>query len=162
MIFSSIFFVFAYLPIVLILYYLVPFKFKNLVLLLVSLVFYAWGEPVYVVLMLFSIAINFVSGLELEYFIDRGEMRKAKYACIVTAAINLGVLGFYKYYGFVIENLNAILPFDIPYTKACAADRDLFLHIPDDVLCDRRLPRKSKGNSTIRSHSAHMCLCSRS
>ena len=58
MIFSSIFFVFAYLPIVLILYYLVPFKFKNLVLLLVSLVFYAWGEPVYVVLMLFSIAIN--------------------------------------------------------------------------------------------------------
>ena len=54
---------------------------------------------------------------ELEYFIDRGEMRKAKYACIVTAAINLGVLGFYKYYGFVIENLNAILPFDIPYTK---------------------------------------------
>lgn len=117
MIFSSIFFVFAYLPIVLILYYLVPFKFKNLVLLLVSLVFYAWGEPVYVVLMLFSIAINFVSGLELEYFIDRGEMRKAKYACIVTAAINLGVLGFYKYYGFVIENLNAILPFDIPYTK---------------------------------------------
>ena len=98
MIFSSIFFVFAYLPIVLILYYLVPFKFKNLVLLLVSLVFYAWGEPVYVVLMLFSIAINFVSGLELEYFIDRGEMRKAKYACIVTAAINLGVLGFYKYY----------------------------------------------------------------
>ena len=78
MIFSSIFFVFAYLPIVLILYYLVPFKFKNLVLLLVSLVFYAWGEPVYVVLMLFSIAINFVSGLELEYFMDRGEMRKAK------------------------------------------------------------------------------------
>ena len=80
MIFSSIFFVFAYLPIVLILYYLVPFKFKNLVLLLVSLVFYAWGEPVYVVLMLFSIAINFVSGLELEYCMDRGEMRKAKYA----------------------------------------------------------------------------------
>ena len=117
MIFSSIFFVFAYLPIVLILYYLVPFKFKNLVLLLVSLVFYACGEPVYVVLMLFSIAINFVSGLELEYFMDRGEMRKAKYACIVTAAINLGVLGFYKYYGFVIENLNAVLPFDIPYTK---------------------------------------------
>ena len=74
MIFSSIFFVFAYLPIVLILYYLVPFKFKNLVLLLVSCVFYAWGEPVYVVLMLFSIAINFVSGLELEYFMDRGEM----------------------------------------------------------------------------------------
>lgn len=77
----------------------------------------AWGEPIYVVLMLFSIVINFVSGLELEYFMDRGEMQKAKYACIVTAAINLGVLGFYKYYGFLIENLNAILPFDIPYTQ---------------------------------------------
>lgn len=75
MIFSSIFFVFVYLPLVLIIYYLAPFKVKNLVLLIVSLIFYAWGEPVYVILMLLSIAINYVSGIELEYF-WRMESRK--------------------------------------------------------------------------------------
>lgn len=117
MIFSSIFFIFAFLPIVLLLYYLSPFKMNNLVLLIVSLIFYAWGEPVYVILMIFSIAINFVSGLELEYFIENRETEKAKYACIATVVINLFILGFYKYYGFLLENLNVILPFDIPYTK---------------------------------------------
>ena len=117
MIFSSIFFIFAFLPVVLAVYYLVPFKAKNLVLLLASLIFYAWGEPVYVILMILSIAINYVSGLELESFMLAGEMRKAKVACIVTAVINFAILGFYKYYGFVIENLNAILPFDIPYKE---------------------------------------------
>lgn len=117
MIFSSIFFVFAFLPITLILYYLVPFKAKNFVLLLFSLVFYAWGEPVYVFLMLFCIMINFVSGLEMEYYMETGELRKAKVACMITAIIDLSVLGFYKYYGFVIDNLNAILPFDIPYKQ---------------------------------------------
>lgn len=117
MIFSSIFFIFIFLPLTMILYYLVPFRIKNLVLLLMSLVFYAWGEPVYVVLMIFSILINYVSGLELEYFLEKGEQQKAKYAFIVTLVVNLLVLGFYKYYGFVIGNLNAVLPFDIPYKE---------------------------------------------
>lgn len=115
MIFSSIFFIFAFLPVTLMLYYVVPFKLKNFVLLIFSLIFYAWGEPVYVILMLFSIIINYVSGLEVEYYMDSGKMRKAKVACIVTAIADLGVLGFYKYFGFLIENLNRILPFDIPY-----------------------------------------------
>lgn len=117
MIFSSIFFVFAFLPITLILYYLVPFKAKNFVLLVFSLIFYAWGEPIYVILMLFSIIFNFISGLEVEYYIELDEMRKAKVACIVAAVVDLGVLGFYKYYGFLLDNLNAILPFDIPYKQ---------------------------------------------
>lgn len=117
MIFSSIFFIFAFLPIVLVIYYIVPFAGKNLVLLLSSLIFYAWGEPVYVILMLLSIGINYVSGMELESHIEAGDMKKAKYACIVTAVINFLILGFYKYYGFVIENLNVILPFDIPYKE---------------------------------------------
>ena len=117
MIFSSIFFIFAFLPITLILYYVVPFKAKNFVLLFFSLIFYAWGEPVYVILMLFSIIINYVSGLELEYYIGLNDMRRAKIACIVTTVVDLSVLGFYKYYGFVIDNLNVILPFDIPYKE---------------------------------------------
>ncbi len=117
MIFSSIFFIFAFLPIVLAIYYIVPFRSKNFVLLLVSLVFYAWGEPVYVALMLLSIGINFVSGLELESYMNAGNMKKAKHACIITAVINFLILGFYKYYGFVIESLNAVLPTDIPYKE---------------------------------------------
>lgn len=117
MIFSSIFFIFAFLPIVLLIYYITPFKLKNLVLLIASLIFYAWGEPIYVVLMIFSILINFVSGIELEYYMENQEMRKAKLACVATVVINLLILGFYKYYGFLLDNLNAVLPFEIPYTE---------------------------------------------
>lgn len=117
MIFSSIFFIFAFLPIVLIVYYLTPFKLKNFVLLIASLIFYAWGEPVYVVLMIFSILINYVSGLELEHYMNSGDMRKAKLACITNVVINLLILGFYKYYGFLLDNLNAVLPFEIPYKE---------------------------------------------
>lgn len=115
MIFSSIFFIFVFLPITLILYYLVPFKLKNFVLLVVSLIFYAWGEPVYVFLMIFSIVINYVSGLEIEAYRRQGKMRQAKTAFWVTLVVNLLVLGFYKYYGFFVSNLNLILPFKIPY-----------------------------------------------
>lgn len=117
MIFSSIFFIFVFLPIVLGVYYLVPFRMKNLVLLIGSLIFYAWGEPVYIILMVLSIAINFVSGLELESYMNAGNMKKAKYACILTAVINFLILGVYKYYGFVMENLNMILPVEIPYRE---------------------------------------------
>lgn len=117
MIFSSIFFIFVFLPIVLLIYYIVPFVWKNLVLLLFSLLFYAWGEPVYVVLMLLSIGINYVSGMEIENHMEDGNKNKAKFACIVTAVINFLILGFYKYYGFLIENLNAGLHLDIPYKE---------------------------------------------
>lgn len=117
MIFSSIFFIFAFLPIVLLVYYLVPFRLKNFVLLFFSLIFYAWGEPIYIVLMLFSIVINFVSGLEIEQHLQNDHKRKAQFACVTTVVVNLFILGFYKYFGFLMENLNAILPFEISYTK---------------------------------------------
>lgn len=117
MIFSSIFFLFVFLPLVLIVYYLVPMALKNLVLLIFSLVFYAWGEPVYVVLMIFSILFNYFGGLEIEHYMDLKETRKAKLALVSTVVINLALLGFYKYYGFLVENLNAILPVDIPYKE---------------------------------------------
>ena len=104
MIFSSIFFIFVFLPVVLAVYYLVPFRYqlKNLVLLLASLVFYAWGEPVYVILMLLGIGINFAGGLEIENYLQSGRERNAKVACIVIVAVDLAVIGFYKYYGFVL------------------------------------------------------------
>lgn len=117
MIFSSIFFLFVFLPITLLLYYLVPWKAKNAVLLLVSLVFYAWGEPVYVFLMLFSITFNYLSGIEIDYFDRRGDDRKKRVSFIFTVVVNLAILGFFKYYGFLLSNINAVLPFDIPYRE---------------------------------------------
>lgn len=122
MIFSSIFFLFVFLPVILFLYYIVPWKAKNLILLLGSLVFYAWGEPVYVFLMLFSIVFNYLSGIEIHAYREQDDQPKLKRCFWFTAAVNLAVLGFFKYYGFLISNLNAILPVDIPY-------RDLALPI---------------------------------
>ena len=65
MLFSSITFLFVFLPIVLAVYFLVPYRFKNLVMLIASLFFYAWGEPVYVILMILSICLNYVCGLDI-------------------------------------------------------------------------------------------------
>ena len=114
MVFSSLFFVFGFLPIALALYYLVPMKAKNLMLLAVSLVFYAWGEPVYVVLMVLSIAINYAAGREIGALVETGQKARAKTALLSTVVVDLGVLGFYKYAGFFVQNFNAISPVDIP------------------------------------------------
>ncbi len=115
MIFSSVFFLFVFLPIVLLAYFLVPKKFKNAVILIASLVFYAWGEPVYIVLMMFSIVYNYISGIEIDYWKGKGRVRQAKVTFILAVVVNLGMLGFFKYYGFLLENINHILPVDISY-----------------------------------------------
>ena len=115
MVFSSVTFLFTFLPVTLLLYYLVPAKLKNILLLLCSLVFYAWGEPVYIVLMILSVLFNYVCGLDIAR--NQGEYRKAKMSLIFAVAVNLAILGFFKYYGFLIENLNLIFPFHIPYRK---------------------------------------------
>lgn len=115
MIFSSVFFMFVFLPIVLLAYFLVPRVLKNTVILIASLIFYAWGEPVYILLMIFSIIYNYVAGVEIDYHKSEGRDKRAKIAFWMAIGVNLGILGFFKYYGFLIENLNAILPVDIPY-----------------------------------------------
>ena len=107
-VFSSLLFLFRYLPIVLILYFIVPAKFKNLVLFIVSLVFYAWGEPVYVVLMLFSTVVDYTSGRLVGYFIGQNKRNKAKILVTISMIINLSLLGFFKYADFLIENVNAV------------------------------------------------------
>ena len=109
MVFSSVTFLFIFLPVSLLLYYLVPEKLKNLVLLLVSLVFYAWGEPLYVLLMLYSILFNYSMGLLME----KHEGAK-KQILIFSVIVNLFIIGFFKYYGFLIENINALLHVNIP------------------------------------------------
>lgn len=117
MIFSSIFFLFVFLPITLFLYYIVPWKLKNFMLLLCSLIFYAWGEPVYVFLMLFSIIFNYLSGIEIDGYRENENTKMLRYSFWFTVVVNLAILGFFKYYGFLINNLNTILPFEIPYKE---------------------------------------------
>ncbi|HJB87735.1 MBOAT family O-acyltransferase [Mordavella massiliensis] len=115
MLFSSIVFLFTFLPIVLILYYVLPRQFKNPVLLLASLLFYAWGEPIYLFLMMFSILFNYISGLDIAR--NLGNKRAARKSLIFNVVVNLCVLGFFKYEGFVLNSLNAVLPVEIPFQE---------------------------------------------
>ena len=110
MVFSSLVFLFFFLPLSVILYYLVPgLKSKNIILLLFSLVFYAWGEPLYIFLMLFSILMNYFLGILME-----AEPEKKKRTLIFAVTANLLVLGFYKYYGFLLTTLNSCFGTSIP------------------------------------------------
>ncbi len=111
MLFSSLNFLFVFLPLTLLLFFLVPGKIKQLVLLFTSLIFYAWGEPIYVLLMIFSILFNYIAGLDLSAM---APCRARKIKFIVVVVVNFLILGFFKYAGFFVENLNAILPVEIP------------------------------------------------
>ena len=113
MVFSSTTFLFLFLPVVLIAYYNPFFKsvaVKNAILLISSIFFYAWGEPVYVLLMLGSVLINWILGL----VIDRNrENKKSKIALVAAVAVNLGILFVFKYLTFTLENINALFHTDI-------------------------------------------------
>ncbi len=114
MVFSSLLFMFRFLPAVLVLYFAAPKKLRNLVLFLFSLFFYASGEPVYVFLMLFSITMDFTVGNLVDHFRNRGEEKKAKAALMFSIVMNLGILGFFKYADFLIETLNHLFHSQIP------------------------------------------------
>ncbi len=113
MLFSSITFLFIFLPLTLLLYYLVPFRMKNYVMLAASLIFYAWGEPVYIILMILSIILNYFCGQDI--YEKRDNARAMKMSLMFGVAMNLLILGFFKYYGLLMDTVNAILPIDIPY-----------------------------------------------
>lgn len=106
MVFSSLTFMFVFLPIVLLLYYVVPKKFKNLFILISGLIFYAWGEPVYVLIMIASTLIDYTAGL-LIYKFDKN--KTVKLICLLVSLImNLGLLGVFKYSGFIMQNIDAL------------------------------------------------------
>lgn len=117
MVFSSLPFLFRYLPIVLLLYFIAPRKLRNAVLFFTSLVFYAWGEPIYVVLMLFSTIVDYTHGMLVHHFKQKGEIKKAKLALTSAMIINLSLLGFFKYSDFVITNINALTGSNIALLK---------------------------------------------
>lgn len=113
MLFSSITFLFIFLPLTLLLYYLVPFRMKNYVMLAASLIFYAWGEPVYIILMILSIILNYFCGQDI--YEKRDNARAMKMSLMFGGVMNLLILGFFKYYGLLMDTINTILPIDIPY-----------------------------------------------
>ena len=108
MVFSTPVFLFAFLPAVLLLFYLVPRRLKTLILLLSSLFFYFWGERAYTALMVFSIVVNYGSGLVIAALKSRGKAGGAKAMLIVSVVINLGMLIFFKYWDFLAESLQGL------------------------------------------------------
>lgn len=114
MVFSSLLFLFIFLPAVLLLYFSSPWRIKNLVLFAASLIFYAWGEPIYIAIMLLSTVTDYCFGLLL----SRPNMSAGKRKGIVVFSIiiNLALLGFFKYADFLIHNVNALLGTSIPPT----------------------------------------------
>ena len=104
MIFSSLVFLWVFMPVVLGLYFLAKESYRNLFLLIVSIIFYAWGEPFYVVIMLFSIAINYFCGIKIGSF----RKRTRNFYLTIGVIANLALLGVFKYYGFFVENMNLL------------------------------------------------------
>ncbi|OIQ76722.1 peptidoglycan O-acetyltransferase [mine drainage metagenome] len=104
MLFSSPLFIFLFLPVVLGIYFAVPAKLRNLLLAIVSLLFYAWGEGVYVIVMIVSMSLNYVFGILLHEY-----RNQAKWILAVAVAINLGMLAYFKYVVFIIHNVGLIL-----------------------------------------------------
>ena len=114
MVFSSISFLYYFLPCVLILYFIVPQKFKNFILLISSLFFYFYGEPIYILIMLFNILATYIYGI----LIDKSKNKKRKKIFLILGIItNLSLLIFFKYIDFAIENINGILNTEIKLLK---------------------------------------------
>ena len=114
MLFSSVPFLFYFLPAALILYFLVPGRLKNFILLLASLFFYAWGEPKYVLLMLVSIVQGYLFGLLVEK--HRGE-KASKLFLALSVLVSLGLLGYFKYADFFLSSVNAVTGLSLPLLK---------------------------------------------
>ena len=114
MLFSSIIFLFYFLPIVMFLYYVLPKKARNGVLLIASIIFYSWGEPVYVFLMIFSAIFNYFMAIDIGKARVHGSNGKG--TLLFTVIVNLFILSFFKYYGFLMDTINDLLGTDIQYT----------------------------------------------
>ena len=114
MLFSSITFLYCFLPCVLLVYFVVPDRLKNFTLLAASLIFYGWGEPKYLVFMLLSVTQSYIAALLVERF--RGK-KLAKLALALSAVASLGLLAYCKYADFFIENFNAVTGLSVPLLK---------------------------------------------
>ena len=127
MVFSSITFLYAFLPAVLLVYFLCPKQGKNLVLMLSGFFFYAWGEPVYVLLMLFSTLLDYTAGRVMGRYPDRPGIRKA--ALLFSVCVNLSLLAVFKYSSFFIGNINQLLSAALPQLELAIPNPRLALPI---------------------------------
>lgn len=114
MIFSSVIFLYYFLPCVLLLYFISPKKIKNLVLLSASMFFYWWGEPKYTLLIVFTILLGYIHGILIDKF--RGKTA-SKVFLISSLTMSIALLGFFKYADFIVKNTNAIFGSSIPLLK---------------------------------------------
>ena len=112
MVFSGLPFLFFYLTVTLLIYKLTPLKLRNLVLLIASLFFYGWGEPVYIVIMFLSIAVDYTHGMLVEKW--RANDKKARMAVASSVFLNLLILVFFKYYDFLAGSINAVTGWSLP------------------------------------------------
>lgn len=103
MVFSSILFIFFFLPAVLLVYFIVPLKLRHFVLLFFSLLFYAWGEPIYIFIMLFSTIFDYVNGLLIERFYSKDNHNAAKTVMVCSVIVNLGILAFLNITTFLLK-----------------------------------------------------------
>ena len=108
MVFSSLYFLFLYFPIVLITYYVTPLKWRNAVLLVFNLIFYGWGEPVYILLMIFTIVLDYFAGLIVHRCKQRDNDKGARWAVAVSLVLNLAILFFFKYWDLVANTFQHI------------------------------------------------------
>ena len=115
MVFSSILFIFRFLPIAMGIYFLTPKKLKNLSLLILSLIFYSWGEPRYFLLMIASIFVDYFISINIE---KNNKNKKIKILLLAISIIfNVGILFFFKYINFFIENINSIFNMSLNNVK---------------------------------------------
>ena len=108
MVFSSMVFLCGFLPAVLIGYAICPAKYRNFFLFVASLFFYAWGEPRYIVIMLFSTVFDFCNGLLMEYLDRKGRPQYRKWVLVLSVVINIGILCFFKYTDFVLQSISQL------------------------------------------------------
>lgn len=107
MLFSSVTFLFYFLPIVFISYYIVPNKLKNYILLLASIIFYSWGGLLYLPILIVSVFLNYLFGLKIDKYKDYKE--KSKKILIISIIFNILFLGVFKYSNFIVDNINTML-----------------------------------------------------
>ena len=114
MVFSSMIFLCGFLPLVLIIYYLCPGRFRNFFLLIASLIFYAWGEPRYIFIMIFSTVFDYGNGRAMEYLDQRGKPGMRRGVPVLSVVVNLGILCFFKYTDFLLDSINSFTRGELP------------------------------------------------
>ena len=114
MVFSSLLFLFRFLPLVLLFYYAAPGKLRNFVLFAASIFFYAWGEPVYVILILVSTIVDYTTGRLTGYYLERGKRKQARMAVAGSVVVNLALLGFFKYADFFLRTISGVFSLEMP------------------------------------------------